>query len=317
MKKNYCIHIQTTPNHFKYVYNFLKSAVDNVRNIEKVPIFIVFDTVNESSQFVKSYDKKLDIRFLHMEDVVPNSNLLYSESYENCINPTQSLPIKWGAGGHRDYVAVKRSYSILALEQLGFDYVWCLDSESKILKEFEINEFIERNTQQTTLLIGSGVNGVRYQYLFFDLFGWKISRFNSLHNINVRMNDFWIIDTKYFRKMIEDLQNFHKRELSYFMNGSEQSLYEYFLFKHYSEGDIDLKIINIFGDTHGNALLFNHYSRPRNELEKLASFMNTYYFDLTNSFRGDYINNMLKHERGSKFFELLNINIAVSNYQGF
>jgi hypothetical protein len=317
MTKNYCIHIQTTPNHFKYVYSFLKSVAEKVQNIENVPIFIIFDTVNESSQFVKSYDKKLDIRFLCMEDIVPHSNLLYSESYENCISPSQSLPVKWGAGGHRDYVAVKRSYSILALEELGFDYVWCLDSESKILKEFEINDFMEKNTEQTTLLIGSGIEGVRYPYLFLDLFGWKTNKLNSLYKINVRMNDFWMINTKYFRKMIDDLQKVHKKELSYFMNGSEQTLYEYFLFKHHSDGDIDLNIINIFGNTNANILFWDYYTRPRNELEKLASFMNDYYFDLTNSFRGDYINYMRKHERGSKFYKLLNIKIAVSNYQGY
>ena len=82
-----------------------------------------------------------------MEEIVNSANLLIKESYENCLNPKDNLPIKWGAGGHRDYVAVKRSYSILALGNLGFKHVWCLDSESYVLKSFDINEFIDKNLQ--------------------------------------------------------------------------------------------------------------------------------------------------------------------------
>lgn len=317
MKIPYCLHIQTTPNHFEYVYSFLDSAIDKIQNIKDIPIFIIFDTQEDSNKFKKNYNNSLDIRFMHMEEIVPNANLIYTESFENCTNPLKNLPVEWGAGGHRDYVAVKRSYSILALESLGFKYVWCLDSESKVLKEFEIHKFIRKNIQRTTLLIGSGVEGVRYSHLFKDLFGWNIKRFHPLHNINIRMNDFWIINTEYFKKMIQDLQSFHKKEISYFLNGSEQTLYEYFLFKQYIDGNIDLNLINIFGDTHGFNLFWDFYSRPQNDLKELALFMNNYYFDLTNSFRGDYINRMKKHYRGKEFVDLLNIKVAVSNFQGY
>ena len=34
------------------------------------------------------------------------------------------------------------------------------------------------------------------------------------------------------------------------MNGSEQSLYEYYLFKSIYEDKINLELINIFGDMH-------------------------------------------------------------------
>ena len=43
------------------------------------------------------------------------------------------LGVKWGGGGHRNYVAVKRIYSILELEKMGYDYVCCLYCESLVL----------------------------------------------------------------------------------------------------------------------------------------------------------------------------------------
>jgi len=117
--------------------------------------------------------------------------------------------------------------------------------------------------------------------------------------------------------MIEELQGFHKKGISYFMNGSEQSLYEYYLFKSIYEDKINLEPINIFGDMHGNRLFYDFYVKPKTNLSELAKFMNDYYFDLTNSYRGDYINSMQKNDRGRKLLELLNIKVAVSNYQGF
>ena len=317
MKNNFCLHIQTTPSHFKYVYNFLESASKNIRNIENVPIYIIFDKSEEAEEFNKNLSSNLSIRALLMEEIVDSANLLIKESYENCLNPKDNLPIKWGAGGHRDYVAVKRSYSILALGNLGFKHVWCLDSESYILKSFDINEFIDKNLQKPSLLIGSGISGVRYPFLFDNLFGWNIGKTHPLRNINIRMNDFWIINTDYFQKMIEELQGFHKKGISYFMNGSEQSLYEYYLFKSIYEDKINLEPINIFGDMHGNRLFYDSYVKPKTNLSELAKFMNDYYFDLTNSYRGDYINSMQKNDRGRKLLELLNIKVAVSNYQGF
>ena len=51
-------------------------------------------------------------------------------------------------------------------------------------------------------------------------------------------------------------------------------------------------------------------------LEHFANDINNKYFNYIQSYRGDYYMNCITSNRGKNLISKLNINIAVSNYQG-
>ena len=128
-----CIHIQTYIPHFEYanklILSFLK--LTNIKNL-RIPIFITFDDQtslhNYKSKYIYDYDL---INFLNVEEIINNFHLEFTEKKKDLFK--NILGVKWGAGGHRNYVAVKRIYSILELEKMGYDYVCCLYCESLVL----------------------------------------------------------------------------------------------------------------------------------------------------------------------------------------
>jgi hypothetical protein len=317
MKNNFCIHIQTIPAHYRYVYKLLMSLEQLVENILHIPIYIVLDSRKEEEEFLKGVRSNLNLNTLSMENIVPNANLEYIEDLDNVLKPKNRLSVFWGAGEHRDYVALKRTYSLLRLQNEGFKNVWCMDSESLVLKSFDILEFLNENSLKPTLLIGTGIKGVRYHHLFKNLFGWSLKKHDPIYNINIRMNDFWFIDTNLYKNMIDYLQKVHEKPVSYFINGSEQSLYEYFTFKSHQDKKIDISLSLITGDMHDNQLFDITTNNDKIDLSKFSTFMNDHYFNKTLSYRGDYINRLNSTERGQELFQKLNIKVAVSNYQGY
>ena len=141
------------------------------------------------------------------------------------------------------------------------------------------------------------------------------NNFSDYRDISVRMNDFWFIHTKYYKSMIQLLFNIHKQPISYFVTGSEQSLYEYYLYSLYIKNSNDINLIIIDGDMHGNTL-FNKIINSNTNLEHFANDINNKYFIYIQSYRGDYYMNCITSNRGKNLISKLNINIAVSNYQG-
>lgn len=222
-----CIHIQTHKPHFKYTDRLIVSFLKLSNIVElKIPIFIILDDANSIDEFKNKYKYDYDlIHFLNIEEIINNFHLEFRETkkelFKNIIN------VKWGAGGHRNYVAVKRTYSILELEKMSYDYVWCLDCESLILKNTDIQNIVHSNIEKPLLTLGKNDNGVKYPQIIKTIFQYN---FEDYRNISVRMNDFWFIHTKYFKSMIQLLFNIHKHPISYFVKGSEQSLYEYYLY---------------------------------------------------------------------------------------
>ena len=110
---------------------------------------------------------------------------------------------------------------------MGYDYVWSLDCESLILKNTNIQTIIDSNMEKPLLTVGKKNNGVKYPQVVRKIFN---NSFSDYRNISVRMNDFWFIHTKHYKSMIQLLFNIHKQPISYFVAGSEQSLYEYYLY---------------------------------------------------------------------------------------
>lgn len=315
---NSAIHIQTTPTHFKYVYNLLNS-MKKIKHIESIEIFIVFDTVKELVSFkagLNLKDKMINLSLITLEEILEKLNLNYTESYQEIINSNKKLDIFWGAGGHRDFVAIKRTYSILYIKSLGYDFCWCLDSESFFLDEFNIKDFFRSNSANNTLLIGTGVNGVRYPELLNYFFNFDKKTINRLSKINVRMNDFWFINTSVFNSLVDHLFEKYKKPISYFMNGSEQSLYEYFLYSLFINNKVEINLFKLNGDMHENNLFSEVIKNPKT-FNNLSKFLNERYFNFTLSYRGDYIKILETTQNGKMFLKKLNIKVAVSNYQGF
>ena len=307
-----CIHIQTHKPHFKYtdqlILSFLK--LTNIQ-ILKIPIYIILDDNKSIENFKNKYNYDYDlISFLNTEEIINNFHLEFKEKkndlFKNVIN------VMWGSGGHRNYVAVKRTYSILELENLGYDYVWCLDCESLVLKKTNIQTIIDSNMEKPLLTIGKNNNGVKYPQIVEKIFN---NNFSDYRDISVRMNDFWFIHTTYYKSMIQLLFNIHKQPISYFVTGSEQSLYEYYLYSSYIKNSNDINLIIIDGDMHGNNL-FNKIIKLDTNLDNFCKDINNKYFNYIQSYRGDYYMNCITSNRGKNLISKLNINIAVSNYQG-
>lgn len=307
-----CIHTQTYSPHFKYTNELILSFLEltNIRTL-KIPIFIILDDDKSIDEFKKKYNYDYDLIYLlNTEDIINNFHLEFTENnndlFQNVIN------VKWGAGGHRNYVAVKRTYSILELERMGYDYVWCLDCESLVLKKTDIQTVIDSNIKKPLLTVGKTNNGVKYPQIIETLF---CDSFSEYKDISVRMNDFWFIHTKYYKSMIQFLFNIHKRPISYFVNGSEQSLYEYYLYSLYLKDPNTIDLIVIDNDLHNNTL-FSQIINSNANLDIFCQDINDKYFNYIQSYRGDYYNSCLKSDRGKYLISKLNINIAVSNYQG-
>jgi len=304
------IHIQTHLPHFKYtdklICSFLK--LTNIKTL-KIPIYIIFDNDNLINNFKKNYHYDYDlIHFLNIEKIINNFHLEFKENRRNLFK--KSIPIRWGSGGNRNYVAVKRTYSILELERLGYSYVWCLDSESLVLKNTDIESIINNNREKPLLTVGK--NGIQYKQIIEILFKYK---YDCYKDISIRMNDFWFIHTKHFKSMIELLFNIHKQPISYFVNGSEQSIYEYYLYSLYLKDNNTINLITIDDNLHCNDL-FKKVINSNIDLDVFSENLNKTYFNYIQSFRGDYYRQCLTTDRGKQLIQKLNINIAVSNYSG-
>lgn len=305
-----CLHIQTYLPHFEYTNKLIMSLLEltNIK-ILKIPIFIVLDDDKSIDDFKikNNYDYDL-IYFLNTDKIIDNFNLEFTEKKKDLFKKT--INVHWGAGGHRNYVAVKRTYSILELEKIGYNYVWCLDCESFVLKYTNIQTIIDSNIEKPLLTVGKNENGVKYPEIVEKIFN---NQYNNYKDISVRMNDFWFIHTKYFKSMIQLLFNIHKQPISYFVTGCEQSLYEYYLYSIYIKNSNDINLITIDGDLHGNAL-FKNIINSDIDLDVFCRDINKKYFNYIQSYRGDCYRDCLKSNRGQVMLQKLNINIAVSNY---
>ena len=162
------------------------------------------------------------------------------------------------------------------------------------------------------LTVGKSNSGVKYPQIVEKIFN---NNFSDYRDISVRMNDFWFIHTKYYKSMIQLLFNIHKQPISYFVTGSEQSLYEYYLYSLYIKKSNNINLIIIDGDMHGNTL-FNKIIKSNRNLDNFSKDINNKYFNYIQSYRGDYYRHCIKSIRGKNLISKLNINIAVSNYQG-
>ena len=309
---NICIHVQTYFRHFKYTNRLIDSFIDktNLKQLN-IPIYITFDNELELNTYTSQFQfQYANIHVLNLETIVNNLQLNITEKHNDLYK--DNIGFTWGAGGHRNHVAVKRTYSILELYKKGFDNVWCFDCESLIVKNVDLMSIISNNMEKPLLAVGN--HGVKYPKIITNLF---FDDYNKYKQISVRQNDFWFIHTKQFHNMITRLINLHKKPISFFITGSEQSVYEYYVYSLYIRNTNDVNVLRIDGDLHGNALFNQIIKNPNINIKEYADSLNKRYFNLIQSYRGDYYKECLKTKRGSELINNLNISICVSNYQGF
>tara|TARA_Y100000741_G_scaffold78564_1_gene57334 strand:+ start:3464 stop:4438 length:975 start_codon:yes stop_codon:yes gene_type:complete len=308
------IHIQTHTPHFKYADTLIRSLIEktNIRE-SNVPIFVILDDKESVTLFEKTYKYTYDsIQYLNVKHIINTFNGDISEKFTDLFKNV--IDVSWGGGEHRNYVAVKRTYSILELRNRGYSHVWCLDSESQVLKDFKIEDIVKHNISKPLLVVGkSGSNCVKYPQVLEKVLKQD---FNDFNDISIRMNDFWFIHTEVFNDMIKYMFNIHDHPISYFMNGSEQSLYEYYVYSLYIRDRRCVELVQLNGNLHENTMFRNMINNRYLSMNKFCDNLNEVYFNKVLSFRGDYILECQETRRGQQLVSMLNIRIAVSNYLG-
>ena len=318
----YCIHIQTYPPHFEYANNLINS-INSFTNIKElnIPIFIVFDTQKEQEEFNKKY-KYDNCKYINIKNIVDTNkiNIEKYEKYEDLCNNTINIK-EWGSGYgslsnnhafHRIYTNVKRVYSILELQRLSYKYIWCIDSESIILKNIDLKNVFD---QKINLVIGNNLkSGFKCPQIINDVFKFDYEEESEIFNIDVRINDFWIIDTYYFKEMIEFIIKTHNVPISHIMLGSEMALYEYYLFHLYLKGNEDINITKLDHSLENILNDINKYS-TYNQLNDYANQLNKTYFDKFPYYRGDWTKFVRNKNMGEYLLIRLNIQVLVSNAQ--
>ena len=319
-----CIHIQTYPPHFHYTYNLVNNfkTLTNCKELN-IPIFIIFDTPEIQEQYKKKYPES-DCNYINLKTIVNLNNFDYLifEKYKDLCN--QNIHIKeWGSGDgflstkeafHRTYVCVKRLYSILELERLGYKNVWCIDGESHIFNKVNLNTIFEKNNILT--VGGKNHQGFRPHQIIKDVFKLDYNSTDKIFDISIRVNDFWIVNTNHFKNMVQLINKLHNIPISHIINGSEQSLYEYYMYDLYLKGENNTKIIELANKFNLEKLNRNMYQyKTQIEIDNFAEEFNKVYFDKIPVYRGDWWKFVNRSYNGLYLLNKLNIDIAVSNFQ--
>ena len=128
--------------------------------------------------------------------------------------------------------------------------------------------------------------------------------------------------------MIQELTELHKNPLSYFVLGTEQGLYELYLFNKYLSNQLEINVFDFdkkyfddildlpsygSGNTNISCVLYsllNDVTLKKVNVFEFNKRINKVYFDKVYSYRGDFIKTGPK-----KIINQLNLKFAVSNWQ--
>ena len=343
MKKR-CIHIQCYKPHLKYTLGLIKAFFLKAKDIDEYDFIIVVENneekseielalrkkscINHKSVYVKTIREIMDIDFEYLN---------FNENYEDCdhsiINNKNLLNGGyWGTASTytRKWMNIKRTYGLLEIERLGYEHVWCVDAESYPLKEFLVSDIFEYSVKNNFLAVYKNGSWNDHRIIKQVLKVKKTEENKDLFNIGVRINDFWIIKLSYFKLMIQELTELHKNPVSYFLLGTEQGLYELFLYNKYLQNKLDITVfdfdkkyfsdildlpsygsgdVNIYSALH---FLFQDINSVKNiDKRKFIERIQELYFNKTFCLRGDFLNLSYK-----ELTDQLDIKFAVSNYQG-
>ena len=338
MNKN-VIHIQTYPPHFPYVINLLNGLNNYADDLENFDIVIVVDHQKDISWFNFYYNLSIkNLNIISLKEIMkkPFPYLSYNQTHEEC---SQSIVQKqnvfsggyWGTANTpvRQWMNIKRTYGLLELERRGYEFVWCIDSESFPLNNFSINDIFSYSSEHNLLSVYE-YGGWNDHRIVKDVLKINDDFLNDVLRVGVRINDFWIINLNYFKTMIEELTELHKNPPSFYVNGTEQGLYELWLYHKIISKKLNGTILSFTNEDFEGIMkmpdygsgntdvwcvlhwLFNDvYNNPDIDNKKFCERIQSYYFDKVHCYRGDLI------KKGhAELFEHMKFKFAVSNWQG-
>ena len=336
-KNMYCVLICTYPRHFKYASNFIDSLIKNNIDFEKTEIYLSFDSKKDISCFQKLYPKynlSNIVKYIYLGYILDKIDITYYESVKQIkkkkvINKNERN--KW--------VAIKRSYSILYLDKLGYSYVMCLDSEGWCFKNFSLLSIFKKYVENNFLLVSdtqrvlknNKIKKINISILkTFLNYNPKHKLHKKIAKCSVRQNDFWIIRTEYFKKCIQEITSKNRKPISNVLFICESWFYELWLYYNKLIGNIEIEVINFreiltdFNipnyDFHGedglpSKFILDVFRGKNSKLEDdMVKLLNTFYFNKCQTWRGDYYKYL--HKMNCTLCERLNIKLLSSNYQG-
>ena len=130
----------------------------------------------------------------------------------------------------------------MELERRGYEYVWCIDAESFPLTNFSVNDIFSYS-QTNNLLSVFEQGGWNNSDIVNHVLKIEDDTLSQMLKVGVRINDFWIINLQFFRNMMQELTNKHRKALSYFVLGTEQGLYELWLYHKHLTKSLDIEVI--------------------------------------------------------------------------
>ena len=151
---SFALHTQTHPPHFHYTVALMRSICSQSVDTSLPDIFISLDSDKELSTFKKDFVPQLPFEphLLSMETIINGENSDYPEPFLEARSRVHTPNFTWGASAKGKWVGTKRTYSILELARRGFDYVWCLDTESQAIAPFSFSEIISTQEQMAIYL---------------------------------------------------------------------------------------------------------------------------------------------------------------------
>lgn len=337
-----CVHVQCYELHFKFAINLIKGFYKYANDFAKFDFIIV---VNDKSEELMLKGKIDDITYLKFNNVIvkniqdiinqPFEFLEYNESFSECDesiinNKNLFNGGYWGSASTytRKWMNIKRSYGLLDIYRMGYEHVWCVDAESFPLKKFSIGSIFEYSVKYNLLAVYKYGGWNDHRIINEVLKISKNKKNNELFQIGVRINDFWLIKLEYFKLMIQELTELHKNPLSFFVLGTEQGLYELYLFNKHLSNQLEINVFDFdkkyfddildlpsygSGNTAVNCVLYNllnDVTLKKVDVSEFNKRINKFYFNKVYSYRGDFIKTGPK-----KIINELNLKFAVSNWQ--
>lgn len=238
---NKCLHIQTYSSHFSYcnelVYNIRKYNQD-------LPIYIVLDNHVEYEKF-KEYKMPLNVIIICLEDIVSNTNLRTINFNDICLSKINMYKLNQNDkvkhfNYYRQYVVLKRVYSLLYLYTLGYNYIWALDCESYQIKKIDTSEILERYFEDPFIVVAS--DGTEYDRNLTQKVN-NIFKYDQNISCNYfyRQNDFFIYNMKIFEDCMKYIEHVNNSRICDFMVAPEQMVYEIYCIRN----NLNFKIIDI------------------------------------------------------------------------
>lgn len=243
--KNMCLHIMTYKNHFEHCYRLIKAIR---RNNIHMKIFIIFDNENEKQLFIKnaSCTCTLNINFITMERIMIDIKNIRNVSYHDiCMSKSNENKIKKNDifnhfNYYRQYIVIKRSYSLIYLHSLGYKYIWAMDCESYPINDTDISDVFKKYWNDPFIIVAN--HGTKHDKLL-TLNVNKMFKFgeNSSNKYCFRQNDLFMYDMDIFVDCMRYLEYVNNKPLCNFMVAPEQMVYEIYIIKN----SLAFKIVNL------------------------------------------------------------------------